>query len=99
MNDPRTSDEATGLPPLENVENELAILALVWTASEGVVASPLTEEPQAVRYLHVRGIVAGDGGPDDTPVWAQAHIAVPFDVAMEMAAALAKGTTEQLEET
>lgn len=99
MGEEQLSDEATGLPPLENIENELTILALAWSASEGLVASPLADEPQPVRFLHVRGIIPGDGGPEDTPIWAQAYIAVPFDVAMEMAAALAKGTTEQLDET
>lgn len=93
QDDPRVSDEATGLPPLEEVEDDLAMLVVAWYASEGVAASPLTNEPQAVRYLHARGLVTGKDG---TPEWAQVYLAVPVEASVELAAALAKGTTEQL---
>lgn len=97
--DPRLTDEATGLPPLEDLQHEYTIVALAWTASVGVAMSPLDPEPVAVRYLHLRGLVSGEGGPPDNPVWGQVFVAVPVDAALEVAAALAKGTTEQLDET
>lgn len=96
--DPRVSDEATGLPPLEEVDPADSILCMAWHASEGIAASPATREPIAVRYLSVRGLVRADRGPDDPHAveWGQIHIAVPVEAAVDVAAALAKGTTEDL---
>lgn len=82
------SDEATGLPPLEEVEEEDAILVLAWATTEGVVASPTAVEPAAVRYLSVRGLIVGEKG---LPQWAQVHLAVPIEIAVDVAAALAMG--------
>lgn len=77
MSDPRVSDEATGLPPLDEVEPEIALLGMAWAVTEGIVQSPVTEETVAVRYLSVRGLVHGpDGGPVE---WNQVHIAVPAE--------------------
>lgn len=88
-----TSDEATGLPPLADVESEVTLLVLAWTASEGVVQTP-DDKIVAVRYLSVRGLMTS-GDPTDV-AWAQCHLAVPVKDALNVAAALAKGTTEEL---
>lgn len=93
--DQAASDEATGLPPLEMVEPELAIYVMAWEAVAGVVATPTAPEPVAVRYLNVRGLVRGRQGPASME-WAQVYLAVPVEHALEVAAALAKGTTEEL---
>jgi hypothetical protein len=100
--DPRLSDAATGLPPLEDVEPADTVLLLAWAASEGVALSPVTAAPQAVRFLSVRGLamldpnLVGAGRLPTDPQWVQVHIAVPVEHALDVAAALAKGTTEQL---
>lgn len=93
MSDDRTSDEATGLPPLHIIEPVDTIVLLAWDASEGIVHNPVTGESQAVRYLHVRGI---GNDENDVITWSQCHIAVPVEHAVDVAAALAKGTTEDL---
>lgn len=96
--DPRLSDEATGLPPLEVIEQEGTVVVLAYAASEGVSALTLDDKvakgtEQAVRYLHVRGIAAS---PDGGVEWVQCHLAVPVECALDVAAALAKGTTEDI---
>lgn len=95
-NDPRVSDEATGLPPLEVIEAETTLVVLAWAASEGIAALTLDGEVkeggEAVRYLHCRGLI--EGGPSGVE-WAQIHLAVPVGSALDVAAALAKGTTEE----
>jgi hypothetical protein len=94
VSDPRLSDEATGLPPLEQVEEDRAVFVLEWDTSEGIVASGFHEETKPVKFLHVRGLVRGEpGGPDVE--WAQAYIAISTDIVMDLAADLVKGTTEQ----
>lgn len=98
--DPRVSDAATGLPPLEALEDETTLIVLAWDASEGVVALTLdgtakAGSEQAVRYLHCRGIMPG--GPTGIE-WAQIHLAVPVEHAVDVAAALAKGSTLDLGE-
>lgn len=93
--DPRLTDEATGLPPLEQVEADHALLVVAWTASAGVATSPLTGAAVPVRFLSVRGLSNGPGG---RPEWAQVHLAVPVEHAVDVAAALAKGSTEDLGE-
>jgi len=99
MSDPRLSDEATGLTPLEQVEDDKALLVLAWHTSEGIAMSQWRNvsgfggTAQPVKFLHVRGLVRGEpGGPDVE--WAQAYLAIPSEVAMELAAALVKGTTD-----
>lgn len=102
VGDLRLSDAATGLPPLEEVEPADTVLLLGWAASEGLVVSPVTAEPAAVRYLSVRGLamlepdLVGAGRAPNDPQWVQVHIAVPVEAALDVAAALAKGTTDQL---
>lgn len=93
--DPRLTDEATGLPPLEEPEMEDDILlVLAWCGGVGVAMSPLTAESVPVRFLHVRGLAM----PTDTEraggataTWAQFHLAVPVDHAVDVASALATG--------
>lgn len=95
MTDPRLSDEATGLPPLAQVEDERALFVLDWYTSEGIVLSGFTNETKAVKFLHARGLVRGERGGAEVE-WAQAYIAIPTEVVMELAADLVKGTTEPL---
>lgn len=90
--DDRTSDEATGLPPLHEIDVAATIVLLAWDATEGMVSMP-NGESIAVRYLHVRGVTHSEDGT--TIDWAQAHIAVPVDVVMEVAGHLVRGTTEE----
>lgn len=87
--DPRTSDEATGLPPLEEVEAESSLVVLAWTSGVGVVANPGIGEPTPVRWLHLRGLINNENG--DGVQWGQLHIAVPVEHAVDVAAALAAG--------
>lgn len=87
--DPRTSDEATGLPPLEEVEPQSSLVVLAWTSGTGVVANPGLGDAVPVRWLHVRGLINTDG--DDGVQWGQLHIAVPVEHAVDVAAALASG--------
>lgn len=90
--DPRVSDEATGLPPLEEVEHETALLVLAWVGGVGVALSPHTSEATPVRWLHCRGLVRAGAGSDPNAVeWSQVHLAVPVEHAMDVAAALASG--------
>jgi hypothetical protein len=96
--DPRVSDEATGLPPLHELEDDNAMVVVAWDASDGLTAIRADDkigEPVPVRWLHVRGL-ARDG--DNDVSWVQMHIAVPVGSAVEVAAALAKGTTANLDE-
>lgn len=93
--DPRLSDEATGLPPLGVVDPTNTCIGLAWDASEGLVYNPHTDQSIPVRYLHVRGLYNEDDGK---VMWGQCFIAVPVDVALEVAAALAKGTMTNLDD-
>jgi hypothetical protein len=92
--DPRLSDGATGLPPLEQVDPGDTMLMLAWHASQGIATSPATGATVAVRYLSVRGLMRVDPADPDAAEWAQVHIAVPVEHAVDVAAALAMGTTE-----
>lgn len=84
--DPRLSDEATGLPPLDEVDGANAMLVLAWVTSDGLAS--LAREGEPVRYLSARGLTqAADGAVE----WAQAHLAVPTAVAMDVAADLGAG--------
>lgn len=89
--DPRLSDAATGLPPLEDVDPNDALLVLAWSASVGVATSPATSETVPVRYLSVRGLVRGRPDDPQSAEWAQFHLAVPVEHAVDVAAALASG--------
>lgn len=89
--DPRVSDEATGLPPLENVDPDNALLVCAWVGSVGVAMMPGQDDTIAVRYLSVRGITRGKPGDPHSAEWAQFHIAVPVEHAVDVAAALASG--------
>lgn len=90
--DPRASDAATGLPPLDELEPATTLVVLGWASSEGIAALTLDDKLKdggvAVYYLHVRGLIVG--GPTGVE-WAQIHLAVPVEHAMEVAAALAGG--------
>lgn len=85
------SDEATGLPPLEHVDPDDAMVVCAWVGSVGVVMMPGSEETVAVRYLSVRGVVRGKPGDPHSAEWAQFHLAVPVEHAVDVAAALATG--------
>lgn len=90
--DPRVSDEATGLPPLEDIENDITLVVLAWAGSEGIAAytadGVAVDGGTAVRYLHLRGLIeGGESGVE----WAQIHIAVPVEHAVDVAACLASG--------
>ncbi len=90
----RVPDEVCGLPPLADVDHDIAMLVQDWTATVGIVAVD-DHAPIPVRFLSVRGLVRSAeaaGGVE----WAQAHIAVPVEHAVDVAAALAKGTSEDL---
>jgi hypothetical protein len=87
--DPRLSDEATGLPPLEEIGTDDIMLVLAWAGGEGLATSPISGKTEACRYLHLRGLaVAADGASAE---WAQVHIAVPVSHALDVAATLGKG--------
>lgn len=94
--DARLSDEATGLPPLEDLDGESTMLVMAWNASEGIAMSPLSHATEPVRFLHLRGLSLAP--EDGKPEWVQVHIAVPVEVCLDVAAALAKGTTTELGE-
>jgi len=76
---PDPSDEATGLPPLEDIEPRMAILAVKLCAGDGAVAIPFTNPPDTtqVKYLSFRGLVP-TGAMLNQVEWAQVHIAVPL---------------------
>lgn len=92
MDDPTASDGATGLPPLEEPEQETTLVVAAWDVSIGTAARTSGGEVEAtvpVRYLHARGLI--EGGPTGVE-WAQ------IEHAMEIAAAVAKGTATDLED-
>ncbi|MES1975704.1 MAG: hypothetical protein V4472_24875 [Pseudomonadota bacterium] len=91
MDDPRVSDEATGLPPLGEIGTDPAMIVLAWEGGEGVVQSPHTTETVAVRYLHLRGLIEAPADEPHKVEWTQVHIAVPIEHAMDVAAVLAGG--------
>jgi hypothetical protein len=70
------SDEATGLPPLDQPDPEDTIWAMVFTSGQADVFSPLDGSPQGCFVLSVRGV--HDGG------WAQMHLAVPHGAVTHM---------------
>jgi hypothetical protein len=70
-----TSDEATELPPLNDVTVEHSLVALRWTiGTEGLVT--LEGEDMPVHYLSVRGLGMDEDGAID---FQQLHIAMPTD--------------------
>jgi hypothetical protein len=91
--DPRVSDEVTGLPSLLEIDEQDTMLLAAWSASIGVATSPVTGDVVAVRFLHCRGLVRG---ADGTPEWGQVFVAVPVEHALDVAAALAKGSVDDL---
>lgn len=92
--DPRLTDTATGLPPLEELGDDEVLVVLAWSSGEGIATNPLAgrgaDGTVAVRYLHMRGL-ANSELADGRVEWAQAHIAVPVDVCLDVAADLARG--------
>jgi hypothetical protein len=96
VEDDRVSDAATGLPPLERVTREDTILLAAYSASVGVALSPVTRQPIPVRYLSVRGLINAPAGEDHAMEWGQIHVAVPVEHTLDVAAALAKGSTETI---
>lgn len=89
--DPRVSDEATGLPPLDQVDPDDTLLVCAWVGGTGVATSPATSETIPVRYLSLRGLTRGRAGDPHSAEWAQFHVAVPVEHAVDVAAALAAG--------
>lgn len=95
MSDDRLSDQATGLPPLSEPDPADTVMLLAYDVSVGLVANPnVSSDGVPVRYLHVRGIA--NTGPDGSIEYVQVHVAVPVEAALDVAAALAKGTTDDL---
>lgn len=74
------SDEATGLPPLD--DGGLTVLVLKGGSSSGLVMLPNTEkgatEPIEVVYLHVRGLMSDS--PTSQIEWVQTTLAVPTQI-------------------
>lgn len=96
VEDPRVTDQATGLPPLEQVDPGDTILLAAYAASEGVAMSPASGQAIPVRYLSVRGLIRGDADDPRSAEWGQIHVAVPVEHVMDVCASLAKGSTEDL---
>lgn len=96
VEDDRVSDAATGLPPLERVTTADTILLAAFAASAGVAFSPVTKQPIPVRYLSVRGLINAPASDGHAVEWGQIHVAVPVEHTLDVAAALAKGSTEDL---
>jgi len=63
------SDEATGLPPLDDPDPMDTLWALVATTGQADVLSPLDRSPQGCCVLSVRGLNQG--------AWSQMHLAIP----------------------
>jgi hypothetical protein len=68
--DPRMTDEATGLPPLGSVDPENTIFGLGYFVGRGTTMNDSGVVP--VVFLGVRGL-------DRDNVWAQCFIAIPED--------------------
>lgn len=69
------SDEATGLPPLDEPRESDTIWVGVMAGGAADVLSPFDGSPQGAFVLSVRGLVEGiQGAPSD---WAQMHVAIP----------------------
>jgi hypothetical protein len=91
MADDRLTDTATGLPPLEDVDPNNALLVFSWIGSHGISTVPGTNETIPVRFLSVRGIARGEDDNPMSPIWSQIHLAVPTMAAVDVAATLATG--------
>jgi len=88
--DLRISDEATGLPPLEEIGDDPVMVVLAWATGDGIVAGLYPDGAVAAcRYLHVRGAILG---PDGQPEWAQIHLAIPVDDALDLSVSIIAGT-------
>lgn len=74
------SDEATGLPPLSEIDADDSIFVVAWQlGSEGLVNLE-SEAPVPVRYLSLRGVVKTDDGAE----YSQVHIAFPHNLVRPM---------------
>jgi hypothetical protein len=88
MSEDRTSDEATGLPPLDELGDDETMVVLAFASGEGIVARP-DGESVSCKYLHARGLATDpEGGPT---MWVQVHLAIPDEIAMEVAVAIMGG--------
>jgi len=87
------SDENTGLVPLNQLDPQHSILLTGWDVTEGVVQVH-GEETEAVRTLHVGGLVQGDQ-PGQVE-WAQFFVSVPVNSLLDVSADLAKGSVDTL---
>lgn len=85
-----SSDEATGLPPLQ--EGPAGVQATLRTCAdasflpvrgasggEGLVRVPGHDEVLAVRYVHLRGLIYDPENTQDAK-WMQTTLAVPADL-------------------
>lgn len=70
-----TSDETTGLPPLEVPKEDRTLWAMVFTSCQADVLSPVDGSPRGVFVFSVRGLVNSEEG--DYPYWTQMHLALP----------------------
>lgn len=94
MTETAISDEATGLPPLEELGDDETLIVLAWVGGTGIVQSPHSTEDIPVRYLHARGLAVpteAEKAQGAEATWVQVHLAVPVDHAVDVAAALASG--------
>lgn len=67
------SDEATGLPPLDEVNPESSFLVGEYlTGNEGIIT--LGDQDIEVSYFSIRGVIYDDEGIGQ---YAQQHIAIP----------------------
>jgi hypothetical protein len=93
MTDPRVSDEATGLPPLEELGNDPVMLVLAWATGNGIASNDFTDSEEPCRFLHLRGLVVSETAGYSAE-WAQIHFAIPVEAVMDLAADLVRGRPE-----
>lgn len=85
------SDQATGLPPLDEPDPGDGMIMTSHAVSEGLIAHPKGD--QAVVFLSVRGLVRDDRARSGVG-WAQFHIGVPHEQLPKLIAELSMGLGE-----
>lgn len=68
-----SSDDATGLPPLDQPIEDDTLWAMTFASGEALVLSPIDRSPVAAFVLSARGLLNDSGGS----TWAQMHLALP----------------------